>query len=228
MPIFQLELDSNWFPEEELWEEDDGIVALGADLNPQRILAAYARGIFPWNEPETEILWWNPLERMVMRPKDVRITKSSRNLLNQRKFEITFNRAFPEVIKACQKVLRPGQSGTWITQDHVDSFTSLHESGHAHSVEAWQEGKLVGGLYGLTTGSCFAGESMFSSVSNAGKMAFIHLCKRLEHWDIPLIDCQIYNPYLASLGAYRVSRSRFMRELEICKEEHPDWTEIFA
>lgn len=228
MPIFQLDHNSNWFPDESLWDEKEGIVAIGSEINAHRLKCAYQNGIFPWNEPDSEILWWSPLERMVLRPEDVHISKSSRNLLNQKKFKITFNQAFEQVIENCRDISRPGQSGTWITEEHLESFKTLHKEGWAHSVEAWEDGNLVGGLYGLTIGSCFSGESMFSKQSNGGKICFISLCKRLEYWGIPLIDCQIYNPYLASLGAYRVSRASFMKEFKNCRDEHPDWEEIFS
>lgn len=228
MPIFQLDAYNTWFPSEEHWEEKEGIVAIGGDLSPKRLLAAYKEGAFPWNEPDSDLLWWNPLERMVLRPEDVNISKSSRNLLNRGLFNITFNKAFDQVIEACQKIKRPGQNGTWITPEHLESFKTLNRAGHAFSVEAWHQDQLVGGLYGLGIGSIFSGESMFSLQSNAGKMCFISLCKRLEYWGIPLIDCQIYNPYLASLGAYRVSRNTFMSEFNKYKDDHPDWTEIFV
>lgn len=228
MPIFQLDPDKIWFPSEEYWGEEDGIVAIGGDLRPKRILAAYKLGIFPWNEPDSEILWWHPLERMVLRPNEVNISKSSRNLLNQKRFKITFNTACEEVIYNCQRVQRPGQAGTWITDEHLTSFIQLHREGHVHSVEAWQDGELVGGLYGLSTGSCFSGESMFSKKSNAGKICFIELCKRLDYWGIPIIDCQVFNPYLSSLGAYRITRESFQKQLNLCLEEHPDWREVFG
>ena len=228
MPIFQLEKDIIWFPSEEYWGEDESIVAIGGDLNPKRILAAYKLGIFPWNEPDSEILWWHPLERMVLQPREVNISKSTRNLLNQKRFKITFNTAFEEVISNCQSIQRPGQAGTWITDEHLASFIQLHREGYAHSVEAWQDGELAGGLYGLTTGSCFSGESMFSKKSNAGKICFIELCRRLDYWGTPIIDCQVFNSYLSSLGAYRITRESFQKQLALCLDEHPDWSEIFA
>lgn len=228
MAIYQLENDSNWFPPLEYWGEEDGIVAIGGDLSPDRLLAAYKLGIFPWNEPDSDILWWQPLERMVLRPKEVNISKSSRNLINQKRFKITFNKAFEEVVEACRMVERAGQEGTWITAEHQASFIELHRRGFCYSVEAWQDDQLVGGLYGITTGSMFCGESMFSKKSNAGKICFIELCKRLDYWGIPLIDCQVYNSYLASLGAYRINRRSFVQQLNHCKEEHPDWEEIFS
>lgn len=228
MAIFQLESDSIWFPPEEYWGNDEGIVAIGGDLSVERIIEAYKLGIFPWNEPDSDILWWQPIERMVLRPNEVNISKSSRNLINQKRFKITFNKAFEQVIESCKVIPRNGQQGTWITDEHLASFKELHNRGLAFSVEAWQDEELVGGLYGLTSGSCFSGESMFSKKSNAGKICFIELCKRLDHWGIPLIDCQIYNPYLASLGAYRISRESFLKELELCRNEHPDWNEIFS
>ncbi len=228
MAIFQLEKQNNWFPSPDLWGEDESIVAIGGDLSASRLLAGYQLGIFPWNEPDSEILWWNPLERMVLKPGEVNISKSSRNILNQKKFRISFNKAFDQVIEQCRNIPRPGQDGTWITGEHLQSFKELHQQGHAYSVEAWQGDEIVGGLYGMAIGSCFSGESMFSKQSNAGKICFIELCRRLDYWGIPLIDCQIYNPYLASLGAYRVSRESFMKELQHCLDEHPDWQEIFA
>tara|TARA_Y100001934_G_C12357273_1_gene778791 strand:+ start:1507 stop:2193 length:687 start_codon:yes stop_codon:yes gene_type:complete len=228
MPIYQLDNQSMWFPTPDLWEPDEGIVAVGGDLNPKRLEAAYDQGIFPWNEPESDLLWWCPLERMVLRPKEVHISKSSRNLINQERFQISFNKDFDGVIEACKEVNRPGQEGTWITDEHISSFKQLHREGRAFSVEAWQDDHLVGGLYGITTGACFSGESMFSKQSNAGKICFIELCKRLEFWGIPLIDCQIYNSYLASLGAYRISRESFLKALDFCRSEHPDWDEIFT
>lgn len=214
MPIYELQKYSHWFPGPEQWTVDNDIVAIGGDLHPDRLKVAYQMGIFPWNEPEGVLLWWHPLERAVLNPKNVRISKSSRNLINQRKFTITFNRAFAEVINTCKDIQRPGQDGTWITNDHVESFIQLHNEGVAHSVEAWQEGKLVGGLYGLAFGAVFFGESMFSKVSNASKICFIRLCQRLDVFGYDLIDCQIYNPYLGSLGAISLQREAFCNSLK--------------
>lgn len=214
MPIYELQKDSLWFPEPQLWPIDNDIVAIGGDLNPDRLLVAYQLGIFPWNEPEGVLLWWNPIERAILSPKQVRISRSSRNIINQQKFTITFNRAFSEVIRTCMDIQRPGQDGTWITDEHVQSFIALHSQGVAHSVEAWQDGKLVGGLYGLSIGGAFFGESMFSKVSNASKICFIILCQRLEAFGYEMIDCQIYNPYLGSLGAFTIQREAFSEKLK--------------
>jgi leucyl/phenylalanyl-tRNA--protein transferase len=228
MSIYELDKDFLWFPEADLWDKNDGIVAVGGDLNYRRLQKAYEKGIFPWNDPNSELLWWHPLERMVLRPNEVNVTKSSRNLLNQNKFEIRFNTAFKQVLMICQKIKRPDQYGTWITDDHINAFLKLHELGEAFSVEAWRDNKLVGGLYGIIVGSCFMGESMFSLESNAGKMAFIGLCRRLEKWGFRIIDCQIYNKYLASLGAYSIPRIRFVEELELARYENHDLEEVFS
>lgn len=228
MPIFELDKDFFDFPNPKDWDLNDGIIAVGGDLNYRRLQIAYRQGIFPWNEPNCEILWWHPLERMVLRPHEVNISKSSRNIINQGKFEIRYNTAFEEVIRTCQKIRRDGQFGSWITEEHISSFLKLHQLGEAHSVEAWRNNQLVGGLYGLVVGSCFMGESMFSKESNAGKMAFIALCKRLDNWGFRLIDCQIYNRYLASLGAYSIPRNRFLKELEIARHENLDLEEVFS
>tara|TARA_R110002050_G_scaffold202659_2_gene337855 strand:+ start:2820 stop:3530 length:711 start_codon:yes stop_codon:yes gene_type:complete len=228
MPIHELDKDFFWFPDATQWDKEDSIIAVGGDLDYRRLQQAYQRGIFPWNDPNSEILWWHPLERMVLRPREVNITKSSRNLLNQKKFEIRFNTAFEEVLLNCQRIRRKNQHGTWITDEHVEAFLKLHQLGDAVSVEAWRDNKLVGGLYGIVVGSCFMGESMFSKESNAGKIAFITLCQRLEHWGFRLIDCQVYNKYLASLGAYPMPRMRFIQELEIARHENLDLDEVFT
>lgn len=227
MPIFELDKDFIWFPEASEWDKEDSIVAMGGDLNYRRLQKAYRMGIFPWNNPDSEILWWQPLERMVLRPNEVNITKSSRNLLNQNKFEIRYNTAFKEVLLNCKSIKRSNQHGTWITEEHLEAFLKLHDLGEAVSVEAWRDNQLVGGLYGIVVGSCFMGESMFSKESNAGKVAFITLCKRLEHWGFRLIDCQVYNKYLASLGAYPMPRLRFVEELDIARHENLDLKEVF-
>lgn len=228
MAIHELDKDFIWFPGPEELIESEGIVAFGGDLRPERLLLAFHRGIFPWNGPTTEPIWWSPPQRMVLAPREVYISKSSRNHLNQKRFHITFNRDFEAVIRGCMEVKRKNQDGTWITEEHVESFTELHRQGHAHSVEAWQNGELVGGLYGVVVGSCFCGESMFSKVSNAGKISFISLCKRLERWGFKMIDCQVYNPYLSSLGAYVIPRKGFLRTLEKCLHDTPDLNEVFA
>lgn len=227
MAIYEIHKNSLWFPEKEHWGTESDIVAIGGDLSPQRILAAYSMGIFPWNEPEADLLWWHPLERAILKPKQVKISKSSRNLLNRHEFRITFNQAFDQVMEACKSIPRRGQDGTWITPEHQKSFSQLHQQGYAHSVEAWKGENLVGGLYGLALGSVFFGESMFSKESNAGKISFIHLAKRLDLYQFKMIDCQVYNDYLGSLGAISISREAFCQELDLALKIPQNHFEVF-
>lgn len=214
MALFKLSNYDFWFPDLSEIDEDQDIVAIGGDLSPGRILSAYRKGIFPWFNPGEPILWWHPVRRMVMKPAEVKISKSSRNLRNQGKFKVTQNQAFEQVILSCQNIRRRGQKGTWISDNLVVSFLELHRRGYAQSFESWQDGNLVGGLYGLRIGDIFCGESMFSAVSTAGKMAFIESCQHLQNQGVVLLDCQVHNAYLASLGAYEVSRDFFMHYLE--------------
>lgn len=210
MPIYRLPDEINWFPPPSEFEPTEGIVAVGGDLSTERLLTAYHRGIFPWYNPGEEILWWCPLQRMVLRPEEVKVSKSSRNLLNRGIFEFRYNTAFPEVIAQCQNISRPGQEGTWISDELRENFTALHERGYAHSAEVYSEGELVGGLYGMVIGKVFVGESMFSLRSNASKICFIQLCRYLQKQGFRLIDCQIHNTYLESLGAYEIPREEYL------------------
>ena len=188
----------------------EGIVALGGDLSPERLVLAYNLGIFPWFEDDEPILWWSPPERMVLFFEDLKISKSMRNVINQRKFKVTFNTAFKDVILNCKKISRKDQPGTWITENMVEAYCKLHYLGIAKSVEVWQDDELVGGLYGVDLGHIFCGESMFSKVSNASKMAFIALAKQLEMANYRLLDCQVYNDHLASLGCIEIEREDFI------------------
>lgn len=188
----------------------EGIVALGGDLSPERLVLAYNLGIFPWFEDDEPILWWSPPERMVLFFEDLKISKSMRNVINQRKFKVTFNTAFKDVILNCKKISRKDQPGTWITENMVEAYCKLHYLGIAKSVEVWQDDELVGGLYGIDLGHVFCGESMFSKVSNASKMAFIALAKQLEMANYRLLDCQVYNDHLASLGCVEIEREDFL------------------
>ena len=206
MPIFQL-VEKIIFPPSHL-TSPTGILAVGGDLSPERILEAYRQGIFPWYADQEPIIWWSPDPRFVLFPPEIRVSRSMKQILRQGRFRITFDRDFRAVITACQKP-RPGQAGTWITQDMKEAYSTLHELGYAHSVEAWQEGVLVGGLYGVSLGRCFFGESMFSLVSNASKAAFITLAEALLQRRFGLIDCQVYSPHLASLGARAIPRGEF-------------------
>lgn len=188
----------------------EGILAYGGDLSPERLLLAYQQGIFPWFEDHQPILWWSPNPRMVLYLDELIISKSMRNVLNKKTFEITFNQNFREVISSCQKIKRDGQFGTWITNDMIEAYCKLHELGIAKSVEVWQDGVLVGGLYGIDLGRIFCGESMFSKVSNASKTAFISLVAQLKSEGYLLLDCQVYNEHLASLGCREINRDVFM------------------
>ncbi len=192
----------------------EGIVALGGDLSPERLVLAYNSGIFPWFEDDEPILWWSPPERMVLFFEDLKISKSMRNVINQRKFKVTFNTAFRDVILNCKKISRKDQPGTWITENMVEAYCKLHYLGIAKSVEVWQDDELVGGLYGVDLGHIFCGESMFSKVSNASKMAFIVLAKQLEMANYRLLDCQVYNDHLASLGCVEIEREDFLMVLK--------------
>lgn len=193
----------------------DGLLAYGGDLHPQRLLAAYAQGIFPWPAGEDwPILWYSPDPRMVLVPAALHIANSLRKILKKRPFEIRFDTAFASVIRACATVPRPGQAGTWITTDMLQAYCLLHELGFAHSAEAWADGELVGGLYGVSLGAAFFGESMFTRRPNASKVAFVHLVQHLQAWDFHLVDCQMYTAHLARFGAVLWPRKRFLQALD--------------
>lgn len=192
----------------------DGVLAIGGDLSPERLQLAYKSGIFPWFEVGDPILWWSPNPRMVLFLEELKIAKSMRNVLNKGEFSVTFNQNFRDVISYCQKVKRDGQNGTWITNDMIEAYCKLHDLGIAKSVEVWQDDILVGGLYGVDLGHVFCGESMFSLVSNASKVAFIALVNHLKNENYKLLDCQVYNPHLESLGCREIPREEFMRILQ--------------
>jgi leucyl/phenylalanyl-tRNA--protein transferase len=189
----------------------EGLVAYGGDLNPQRVLAAYAQGIFPWPYDEkTPLLWFSPDPRMALRPADLHVSKSLQKVIARHTFEVRFDRAFDEVIRQCAAVRRPGQPGTWITGAMIRAYERLHEMGFAHSAEAWREGRLVGGLYGVSLGAAFFGESLFTLRPNASKAAFVHLVRQLQAWEFHLVDCQVYTGHLARFGAAPWPRARFL------------------
>ncbi len=194
---------------------DEGFLAVGGDLSVERLLLAYSSGIFPWFEEGQPILWWSPDPRMVLFPEKFRVSKSLRKILKSEKFKITFNQNFSEVIQYCATVPRKGQAGTWITKEMQKAYIALHEAGHAISVEVWENDKLVGGLYGvdLPQQKVFCGESMFSLISEASKVAFYHLSKYVKIKDYKFIDCQIYNEHLESLGAEVMARGQFLKLL---------------
>lgn len=207
-----------------LFENDDfppvskadvyGVVAFGGDLSANRLIDAYSKGIFPWYSEGEPITWYSPDPRMVLFPEEVRISKSMRKIIRAGGFTVTFNKNFNEVINQCKTIFRPGDmGGTWITDAMEQGYMELHKKGIAKSVEVWQDDELVGGLYGVDLGTIFCGESMFSKVSNASKVAFIYLAKKLQEEGCKLIDCQVYNNHLASLGAVEIDRDEFLKYL---------------
>jgi leucyl/phenylalanyl-tRNA--protein transferase len=210
LPIYQLN-ETNLFPPVE--HAEDGILAVGGDLSPERLIAAYSSGIFPWFSDGEPIIWWAPNPRFVLFPNQLKISKSMKQLLKSHYFTVTFDQQFKEVIQACALQNRPGQNGTWITDEMLSAYLSLFEMGLAHSVEVWKDAKLVGGLYGVSLGKAFFGESMFFSESNASKFGFIHLIEFLKKHQFEFIDCQIETQHLKSLGAEFISRVQFMEIL---------------
>lgn len=194
--------------------DESGLVAVGGKLTPETLIAAYKKGIFPWfNNPP--ILWYSLSPRMVLLPEEIRIGRTLRNIIKKRKFEIKIDTAFSEVIKECALKKRDGQDGSWIGQDMIDAYCQLHKDGYAHSCEAWLEGKLVGGLYGISLGKVFYGESMFAHCSDASKVAFVHFVQQLQKWEFHLIDCQMYTEHLARFGAELWSQELFQEQLKI-------------
>jgi leucyl/phenylalanyl-tRNA--protein transferase len=217
LPVFALEKEL-YFPPVNL-AGHDGLLAIGGDLSPERLLLAYKQGIFPWYEGEY-ILWWSPDPRFVLFPGELKISKSMRALLKKNAFDFTVNKAFEKVIHQCKNIKRPGQKGTWITDDVETAYIRMHELGYAVSAEAWKDGILVGGAYGLKIGKIFFGESMFSKINNASKYAFIQLIQNLEQDGVELIDCQVYTEHLESLGAKMISRKQFINTInELTRED---------
>ena len=195
--------------------DKSGILAVGGDLSPERLMLAYKSGIFPWFDSDEPILWWSPPERMVLFPDELVISKSMRSILRKEVFTVTFNKDFRAVISNCSQISRNGQQGTWISEEMIEAYVKLHELGYAKSVEVWQNNDLVGGLYGIDLGHIFCGESMFSKVSNASKVAFITLVEKLKIRKYKLIDCQVHNDHLESLGAREIYRAEFMELLNM-------------
>jgi len=195
-------------PIERALAEPNGLLAAGGDLSIERLLKAYSRGIFPWFDDDQPILWWSPDPRAVLFPQDLHISRSLHKTLRSGRFRVTLDQNFDAVIRACSAP-RKGAQGTWITEDIIDAYNALHARGFAHSVECWHQDELVGGLYGVALGKLYFGESMFSRMTDASKVAFVHLVRQLEQWGFPLIDCQIMNPHLASLGATLMPRATF-------------------
>jgi leucyl/phenylalanyl-tRNA--protein transferase len=211
MPLYAL--DSRlWFPPVEE-ADDDGLLAIGGDLSAQRLLLAYRQGIFPWYDGDLP-LWWSPAPRFVLYPHALNISKSMQVLLKRNSFTVTTNQAFEQVIDHCSAIKRKDQDGTWISGEVARAYTQLHTMGYAHSVEAWKDGQLAGGLYGIRMGQLFFGESMFSLQPNASKYAFITYVQQLQQQGVQLIDCQVYTPHLESLGATMISRQAFKQALQ--------------
>jgi len=192
----------------------EGLLAAGGDLSPQRILFAYENGIFPWYNEGEPILWWSPNPRFVLYPSEIKVSKSMRQVFRKKGFRVSFDQAFEQVITACAMIPREGQNGTWLIDEMKAAYIHLHRLGFAHSVEAWQGDQLVGGLYGLSLGNCFFGESMFAKASNASKVALIVLAKTLEQKGFEMIDCQSETKHLRTMGAKFINQVDFLAYLE--------------
>ena len=215
------------FPDVKLALQDpDGLLAVGGDLSIERLVSAYQKGIFPWYSDDQPILWWSPDPRMVLEPKELKVSRSLAKKIRQQRFQVTFDQCFEDVIIECSKPrLEKGrlQTETWIIDEMIAAYISLHKAGIAHSVECWLDNELVGGLYGIAIGQVFFGESMFSRVSDASKIAFATLTKQLQQWDFKLIDCQVYTSHLESLGAKMISRQKFINLLQQYTNSNSNW-----
>ena len=212
MPVFRLTKDL-LFPPPALADED-GLLALGGDLSRDRILLAYSMGIFPWYSDGSPVLWWSPDPRLVLIPEELKVSRSLSQVIKKGVFTVTMDTAFDRVIRNCAEVNRKGEQGTWITEEMISAYIDLHFAGYAHSVESWQSGELVGGLYGIALGKAFFGESMFAIKSNASKVAFVTLVEYLNKLNFSFIDCQVTTEHLKSLGAREMSRKKFLQMLK--------------
>jgi len=217
VPVFRLS-DRLAFPPPELADKS-GLLAVGGDLSPERLLLAYSLGIFPWYGEGLPILWHSPEPRLVLEAEKLQISRSLRKELRRRRYEVRLDTAFAEVIGGCAETPRPGQDGTWITDEMIRAYVRLHELGYAHSAEAWLDDELAGGLYGVSLGGAFFGESMFARAPDASKVAFAVLVDQLARWDIRLVDCQVYTDHLARFGAEDWPRPRFLRALADALEQ---------
>ncbi|MDP6979929.1 MAG: leucyl/phenylalanyl-tRNA--protein transferase [Myxococcota bacterium] len=205
------------FPDPRGADPATGLVAIEGDLAPERLLSAYAHGIFPWYN-QAPILWFSPDPRMLLRFEDLRINRTLRKNLRRRRFDVRLDTSFSQVIRACAQVPRPGQEGTWISDEVIAGYEALHELGFAHSVEAFREDRLVGGMYGVSIGAAFFGESMFASESEASKVAFVHLARQLEAWQFDFLDCQVHTEHTERFGARECSRDEFLAILDATLE----------
>ena len=204
--------DTPFPPLEQALIEPNGLLAAGGNLSPERLISAYRQGIFPWFNPGEIILWWSPDPRMVLFPRELKISRSLHKTLKKNHYQIRTDSAFAKVMQACA-ALRGDQAGTWIHEEMITAYTALHQMGIAHSVETWIDGELAGGLYGVAIGKAFFGESMFSRVTDASKIALVHLTRQLESWGYGLIDCQMKTAHLMSMGAREIPRSQFSEQL---------------
>ena len=229
MPLFQLS-DQIAFPPPQL-ARDDGLLALGGDLSMERLLLAYSMGIFPWYSPGDPILWWSPDPRLVLYPDDLVVNRSLKKNMKRGRYRVTMDQAFEEVIHACATASRPDGEGTWLVSEMMEAYAGLHALGVAHSVEAWEDGELVGGLYGVSLGKAFFGESMFAKASDASKVCFATLVIWLKEAGFHFIDCQVTTDHLLRFGAQEISRPRFLKELAGAQKEAPlpvgSWSDSF-
>jgi leucyl/phenylalanyl-tRNA--protein transferase len=212
MPVFLLS-DKIAFPPPRLAPKD-GLLAVGGDLSQKRLLLAYSMGIFPWFSDNEPIMWWSPDPRLVLYPRDVKVSRTLRKIINKNMFHLTMDSAFDQVINQCAQTRLQNNEGTWLVKDMIDAFCKLHESGFAHSVEAWYNNKLAGGLYGVSLGRCFFGESMFAHFSNASNVALVRLVEYLNDLSFDMIDCQVTTDHLIRFGAREIPRVRFLEQLE--------------
>lgn len=213
--VLALQPDSAFPPLREALTEPNGLIAIGGDLSSQRLLDAYQHGIFPWYSEGEPILWWSPNPRMVLFPDELNVSRSLSKVLSKQLFDIRINTAFREVISACSQTARPEQSGTWISPEMIEAYCQLHTLGYAISVESWQNDVLVGGCYGVKINRMFYGESMFHHVSDASKVAFVHLVRHLNTHQVGMIDCQMRTPLLASFGGREIPREQFIKQLSM-------------
>lgn len=229
MPIFYL-FDSLVFPDPS-FAEPDGLLAVGGDLSVERLLLAYQNGIFPWYDETSPILWWSPDPRLIMIPSEIKVSRSLRSILKRGIFELTLDTAFEEVINSCAIIHRAKHSNTWITPEMIEAYIRLHREGYAHSVEVWHKKKLVGGLYGVSLGSAFFGESMFTEMSNASKVALVALARLLDSWGFDFIDCQVVTEHLISMGAKAIPREEFLEMLhrsQLKPTKRGSWSSSFG
>lgn len=213
MPVYLLRPDCISFPPPER-ADPCGLLAVGGDLSPARLLLGYSQGVFPWYSAGEPILWWSPDPRLALFPEELHVPRSLRRVLNQEKYAITLDTAFPAVIRACGQAWRPQGPGTWLTPAMVRAYETLHRMGHAHSVEAWQDGELAGGLYGVALGRVFFGESMFRRAPDASKACLVRLVELLQGWGFTLLDCQQTTPHMQRFGAREIPRNEFLERLK--------------